>query len=359
MRLVVCVDRDDDLGRKAGVVGPVVGRAAVLEAAQRLGVADPEDSDTNAMYGAVRLLDTLRAQLNEEVEVVVLTGSPKVGVLSDRKIAEQFDRVLAQTPAEGFHLITDGAEDEYIAPVLHSRLKLDGIHRIHIRQSASLESTYYTIQKALKDPKLRHKTVLPLALVMIIIGIAAITGVFWLGFWALVIIVGVYGILWIFDIDESIIDSLRSASSDLRTGSVSFGFGLFALSLAGIGLLLGDSSYNDLARASIIQRSLGFLEAGLLPWIAAGFVWECGRAIRFYLARSRIPKSFVIASLSIVGIGLLSYALLQLVAFFESFPAEPLPVIVAALLGGLAIMIAAGAVSQYLKRVVTVTPTVS
>ena len=36
MRLVVCIDRDDDIGRKAKIDGPVVGRAAVLDAAVHL-----------------------------------------------------------------------------------------------------------------------------------------------------------------------------------------------------------------------------------------------------------------------------------------------------------------------------------
>ena len=34
--LVICIDRDDDIGKKAGIVSPVVGRNACLEAAQRL-----------------------------------------------------------------------------------------------------------------------------------------------------------------------------------------------------------------------------------------------------------------------------------------------------------------------------------
>jgi len=351
MRLVVCVDRDDDLGRKTGIVGPVVGREAVLAAAQRLGIADPEDSDTNAMYGAVRLLDTLRETVpGEEFEVVVLTGSPKVGVLSDRRVGEQFDKVLAQFPSQGFHLISDGAEDEYIAPVLYSRAHNDGIHRIYIRQSASLESTYYTVVKALKDPKLRAKTVLPAAISILVIGLAAATGVFWWGITALMILLGVYGILWVFDIDEAIIESLRSASTDIRTGAVAFGFGLVTLALAGIGFLFGDTSYNALPKQSVLERALAFPEAGLVPWLLAGMVWETGRAIRVYRARSRVPRSFPTAMVSIAGIGAISYALLQLVAYFESYPAQPFLVIVTVLGFGLAAVIAAGAVAQYRKR---------
>ena len=44
--LVICVDRDDDIGTKAGVTTPIVGRNACIEAAQRLALEDPEDADS-------------------------------------------------------------------------------------------------------------------------------------------------------------------------------------------------------------------------------------------------------------------------------------------------------------------------
>jgi len=57
--LVLCVDRDDDLGFKARIDGPIVGREACLHAATSLGLADPEDSDVNALFETVRLYDEL------------------------------------------------------------------------------------------------------------------------------------------------------------------------------------------------------------------------------------------------------------------------------------------------------------
>jgi putative membrane protein len=237
----VCVDRDDDLGRKAKVPGPVFGRASVLDAAMRLGTADPEDADTNALFASIRLLDEIR-ESGEEAEVVVLTGSPKVGVVSDRRVAEQFDRVLREHPAEAAYLVSDGAEDEYLFPILASRVRIDGVTRVYIRQSASLESTYYTLVRALKDPKLRAKTVLPFALVMLTLGLAAAGGVIWWGVIGLLILLGIYLIFWTFDIDEALIESIRSASTDVRQGSVAFGFGLFALALVGLGFLWGTTS---------------------------------------------------------------------------------------------------------------------
>ena len=242
MRLVVCVDRDDDLGRKAGVQGPIVGRADAIDAATRLAIVDPEDSDTNAIFAAVSLLDELRGA-GEDCEVCILTGSPKVGVLSDRRVADQFDHVLATVKATSAYLVSDGAEDEYLFPILASRVRVDGVRRVYIRQSASIESTYYTVIRALKDPKLRAKTVLPFALVLLTLGIAAAGGVFLWGIIGLSILLGVYLVFWTFDIDEAIIDSLRSASTDIRQGSAAFGFGLFAIALVGVGFLEGYNAY--------------------------------------------------------------------------------------------------------------------
>jgi len=53
--LVLSVDRDGDLERKAGVRSPVFGREEVMAAATRLAVADPEE--------AARFVEFLRARL--------------------------------------------------------------------------------------------------------------------------------------------------------------------------------------------------------------------------------------------------------------------------------------------------------
>ncbi len=349
MRLVVCVDRDDDLGRKAGIVGPVVGRASVLSAAQRLGVADPGDTDTNAMFAAVQLLDELLRN-QDEAEVVVLTGSPKVGLLSDRKVAEQFDRVLKEHPATAAHLVSDGAEDEYLFPIIQSRIRVDGVHRVYVRQSASIESTYYTMVRALKDPKFRAKTVLPFALTLVTLGAAAAAGVIWWGVVALLLLLGVYLVLWTFDVDEAIIDSVRSASSDIRQGSVAFGLGLLALTLAGVGFLEGYNAYIGSPTEEPIARVLDFVHSGLIWWFLAGTIWESGRALRRYLALGRVGPSYPIAMISIVGLGFISYAIVGMIQFLEQLPTPfSLPLIIGGLVLGLALMVTAAVLSQYFK----------
>ncbi|HXW67136.1 MAG TPA: DUF373 family protein [Thermoplasmata archaeon] len=348
MRLVVCIDRDDDLGRKASVAGPVVGRAAVLDAAVRLGTADPEDSDTNALFAAVSLLDELRGA-GEECEVCVLTGAGKVGVLSDRRVAAQFDDVLGRVGADSAFLVSDGAEDEFLFPILASRVKVDGVRRVYVRQNASIESTYYTVVRALKDPKLRAKTVLPLALVLLILGVAAASGVLLWGVIGLAIVLGVYLIFWTFDVDEALIESIQGASTDIRQGSVAFGFGLFAIALVGVGFLSGYDSYAGSA-GSPLERVLFFLQSGVFWWILGALVWESGRAIRRTLSRGRFPRSFVVATTSIVGIGLVSYGIVYLVRYLQgALGPGQLPVLLALLLAGFGLVIGAGALQQYLK----------
>ena len=61
--LVICIDRDDDLGRKTGISTPVVGRNACIEAAQRLALEDPEDADSNSIFFAVKTYEDLDGQL--------------------------------------------------------------------------------------------------------------------------------------------------------------------------------------------------------------------------------------------------------------------------------------------------------
>jgi putative membrane protein len=350
MRLVVCIDRDDDLGRKAGVAGPIVGRAAVIDAATRLGIADPEDSDTNAMFAAVRILDEI-AKLGEEGEVCVLTGSPKVGLLSDTRVAEQFDLVLERVHATSAHLVSDGAEDEHLFPILASRLRIDGVHKVYIRQNASIESTYYTIVRAMKDPKLRAKTILPVALVLLVLGIAAAGGVLVWGVVGIAILLGIYLIFWTFDIDEAIIDSVRSASRDVRTGSVAFGFGLFSVLLVGVGFLAGYNAYTTNPHGAL-DALLSFFQGAMIWWVLGGLVWECGRALRRYLSLGRFPRSFVVATTSIIGIGFMSYGVIYLVQYLENLrTAAGLPLTIGFVLLGLGLVIAAGILQQHFKSV--------
>jgi putative membrane protein len=176
--LILCVDRDDDVGVKGGVKTPVVGRRRNLEAAMALGLADPEDSDTNALLAAVKLYDDeLKAGVGaEQVEVATVTGHPKLGLQADRKLSRELEEVLAAVHPDEVILVSDGAEDEQILPLLTSRAKLSHVHRSIVKQAPRLEGAYYVITRLLDDEKQAKRFVLPVALILLIWGIAYLLG---------------------------------------------------------------------------------------------------------------------------------------------------------------------------------------
>ena len=141
--LVITIDRDNDLGVKAGIRGPVIGRKATLTAALKLGIADPEESDTNAILGALHHHDRLseRNDGEDEIEIAILTGDVRVGPRSDRAIASQLDEVIQEFQPDTAVLVTDGADDEASMPIITSRIRVEHLEKIIVRQSKGIEST--------------------------------------------------------------------------------------------------------------------------------------------------------------------------------------------------------------------------
>ncbi len=127
MLLVLCVDLDDDLGRKTGFSTPVIGRDPVEEAAVALATEDPEDSDVNVIFQGLHVYDDLDSR-DESVEVAVVTGNEDGDVAANREVGDEVDTVLASlSTAEDVTalVITDGAQDESVIPVIRSRVPID------------------------------------------------------------------------------------------------------------------------------------------------------------------------------------------------------------------------------------------
>ncbi|MEM2973217.1 MAG: DUF373 family protein [Candidatus Caldarchaeum sp.] len=156
--LVITVDRDDDLGQKAGVEGPVFGREACLQAAVKLALADPEDPDANAIFYAVKAFDELRNRGERaEVGVAILTGSPKEGLEADMRVFNQLREVLEKFPAQRCVFVSDGETDAIVAPIISSQLGIMSVQRVTVRQSQTVEQSWLILGKYLRlgltDPR--------------------------------------------------------------------------------------------------------------------------------------------------------------------------------------------------------------
>ncbi len=209
------------MGVKAGIRGPVIGRKATLTAALKLGIADPEESDTNAILGALHHHDRLveRAEGNDEVEIAVLTGDVRVGPRSDRAIASQLDEVIQEFQPDSAVLVTDGAEDEASMPIVTSRVRVEHVEKVIVRQSRGIESTYYYIAKAIEDPRWRARLLVPVALFLMILGLGLIlpNGEILIG--AMPLLIGIWvlakGLGW-----EQQLDRLMNDMRDSATGGI-------------------------------------------------------------------------------------------------------------------------------------------
>ena len=147
--LVICVDRDNDVGEKAGISTPVIGRDACIEAAQRLALEDPEDADSNSIFSAIKTYEDLISK-GYQVEVVTVAGVKDRGVQADEKILVETKKVLEKFSANGAVIVSDGEDDESVIPVIQNVLPVVSVQRVVMKVSRSVEYSYAVFGKYLK-----------------------------------------------------------------------------------------------------------------------------------------------------------------------------------------------------------------
>ncbi|WP_299290210.1 DUF373 family protein [Nitrosopumilus sp.] len=147
--LVICIDRDNDVGEKAGIVTPVIGRDACIEAAQRLALEDPEDADSNSIFSAIKTYEDLISK-GYQVEVVTVAGVKDRGVQADEKILVETKKVLEKFSANGAVIVSDGEDDESVIPVIQNVLPVVSVQRVVMKVSRSVEYSYAVFGKYLK-----------------------------------------------------------------------------------------------------------------------------------------------------------------------------------------------------------------
>jgi putative membrane protein len=292
MLLVLCVDLDDDLGRKTDIETPVVGRDAVEDAAVALATADPEDSDVNVLFEGCHLADSIS---DERVEVAAVTGVDGSDVAANRAVGEEVDRVLAQlATSEDVRalVVTDGAQDESVVPVIRSRVPIDGVRRVVVRQAQDLESMYYTIKQVLDDPETRGTLLVPLGILLLIYPLTILADT--LGFPGSVFgvtsaLLGLYLLARGFGLEETLDSGVERVRAALFTGRVTLITYVVAAALLLIGGVNGvemlDSVQSDAPAPIGVVEVLAALVYGSIQWFAAaGVTSSLGRVTDEYLA---------------------------------------------------------------------------
>jgi len=174
--LILCIDRDDDIGQKAQIETPILSREENLRAATELALADPEEADANAMFGAVKLYDKLsKSGSGSSYQVATIAGSKMGGIEADQQIVRELEGVLKSYPATGVIIVTDGYSDESIVPIVQSRVPITSIRQVVVKHSERIEESWAVFLRYLKmlvdDPRYSRLSLGVPGIMLVVLGV--------------------------------------------------------------------------------------------------------------------------------------------------------------------------------------------
>jgi putative membrane protein len=280
--LVICVDRDDDIGIKAGVITPVVGRNACIEAAQRLALEDPEDADSNSIFAAVKTFEDLTSK-GYQAEVALVSGTEHKGVQGDEKIVSQVKTIALRFAANGAVIVSDGEDDESVIPIIQNVLPIVSVKRVVMRASRTVEYSYAVLGRYLKtiafDSKYSKFFLGVPGMLLLIGGVATVLGLTREIFAVLVSILGGAFLIRAFDIDRAWTNwNKPTPGGFIRTFTLVAGIVMILASLtAGIGAAVpGIATKPDsILKLVLNQQTTGLFVSGMLPflWMGIGCIF--------------------------------------------------------------------------------------
>jgi putative membrane protein len=297
--LILCVDRDGDLGAKAEIKTPLVGRTQNLNAAVDLALRDPEEPDANAMFEAIRLHDRLQSEKKpEEVfEIATISGSELGGVGADRKIVAELSELLGSFPANEVILVSDGYSDEAVLPLVESRVPVSSVRRIVVKHSESIEETAALFTRYLKmiveNPRYSRIALGLPGLLFLILGILSIFDLLYYYWIAFIFVLSAFMLVKGFGVDKAVKNFYQWVKEysppPVRVQISNFSTVGGALCVV-VGAYLGWAKIPPQQDFSSwlnnLPQIIGFFMQGSVDLIIVGVcVTLSGRAIRWYLER--------------------------------------------------------------------------
>jgi len=314
--LVICIDRSGAIGRATNVPMPVAGWEAVRSLVTDAGLSDPEDASVNCLLESLRVARDLRDE-REEAVVAVVSGESDTAVGADRSIAAQLDDLVDRYDPRAAIVVVDSAEDEQVLPIVESRIPVDSVDRVVVRQARDIESTYYLLKQFLADEQLRSTILVPFGVALLLLPALF----YW--FSAGTAVAGVAGLLGAallykgLAIDRFVAGMPERIREALYAGQVSVVTYVVAGGLALVGGFFGVLSASELsADAPRIVEIMEFTYAAV-PWFAvAGVTAAVGRLLDELIRDEGIRTPylnlpFVIVAVALVVRGFAGYFLAQ------------------------------------------------
>jgi len=302
--LVLCLDRSGAIPRAAGVTPPVAGWEAVQSLVVDYGVTDPEDSAVNCLLEALRVTRELR-DADEDATVAVVSGNQDSVVGADRTIAEQVDELIERYDPDSAILVIDSAEDERVVPIVESRLRVDSVDRVVVRQARDIESTYYLLKQFLADEELRGTVLVPLGVVLLVFpALLTLTNSLALAVASITAVIGVFLLYKGLNVDESLSGLPGQAREALYSGRVSIVTYVVAAGLVLVGVFAGALGVSDLPDRGTFLAAMAFGYYSV-PWVALGaLAASTGRLIDESIRSDHVGMNYLNLPFGAVAVGL-------------------------------------------------------
>jgi putative membrane protein len=297
--LVVCVDREGGLGHD----GPIVGWEAIQALVTDVGVDDPEDSRVNCLLETLRVARDLRDGGEEAVVAVVSGGGD--GVNSDRTVARQTDQLVADYDPESAIVVTDSASDERLIPIIESRVQVDAVDRVVVRQSHDIQSTYYLLKQFLADEELRGTVLVPIGAALLAFPVLLLLAdSVAVALSAIAAVIGTFLLYKGLGIDDFVSTLPRRVQDAFYSGQMSLVTYVVGAGLALVGIFAGGISATSMGSTSELLVGLRFVFDSV-PWFAAAALAAAtGRLIDELLAEEGVSSALMNLPFGVVAVGL-------------------------------------------------------
>jgi len=333
--LVICVDRDNDVGKKAGISTPVIGRDGCIETAQRLALEDPEDADSNAIFAAIKTYEDLVSD-GYKAQVITVAGVESRSVQGDEKIASEIKSVLKKFSADGAVIVSDGEDDEMVIPIIQNVIPVVSVQRVVMKVSRTIEHSYALFGKFLKmvmyDPKYSKFFLGVPGILLLIGGIGVLTGYSAEIFAVLVGILGSAFLIRAFDIDKAWSSWAKPTPEGfIRLFTMITGLILIAGSIpAGITNVSVENIPADLGIVNVVTDKIivGQFVSGMIPflWIGVGMIFV-GTLFNNWLHRKLKHISDILRVIVLVSLYPTIYQFTNILIYEESSFSLLLPLV--------------------------------
>jgi putative membrane protein len=164
-------------------------------------------------------------------------------------------------------VVIDSVEDERIVPIVESRVRVDSVDRVVVRQAHDIESTYYLLKQFLADEELRGTILVPIGVTLLAFPIISILFGTAIAVATITAVLGAFLLYKGLGVDDYLADLPRQARDAFYSGRVSIVTYVVGIGLALVGVFAGALGVSEAGTTAIFLVVMAFVYNSV-PWLA-------------------------------------------------------------------------------------------